>query len=131
MTTKVRVYQIKEALEKDGNTLVGMGNLAILVLEDAAILIEDDACHYIKDLPETLKLGIAKKEEGKIKIFSESYVYPTVNWLINNVEYKEVELEEWIQYFNIKDRVISNCRELRSSINDIGLSSKDYMPNLK
>lgn len=131
MTTKVRVYQIKEALEKDGNTLVGMGNLAILVLEDIAILIEDDACHYIKDLSETLKLGIAKKEDGKIKIFSESYVYPTVNWLINNVEYKEVELEEWIQYFNIKDRVISNCRELRSSINDIGLRSKDYMPNLK
>lgn len=105
-----------------------MSDLAIIVKDRTAIMIENDACHYIKDLPETFKIGLADKEEGTIKLFADYFIYPTVEFLINNVEYEEKELPEWIMYYNIKSRVISNCDELRDTLNNLGFKSKDYLP---
>lgn len=127
---KVRVYKVGEAVVKSNNgskKVVGFDEFAIIVNGNSTIIIDMDACHYFKDLPETFKIGIANKVEGKIALMADDYIYPTVEWILKNVEYKEVELSEWIMYYNIKSRIIHNCRLLAESIEDLGLNPEDYL----
>ena len=125
---KVKVYKIGEAVQSrnTGNKVVGAIEYAILVNDKTAVLIENDACHLIKDLPETIKIGVAKEEYGKIKIFPEGYLYPTVEWILENVKSYEVELPEWIIYYKIKSRIIENCNLLKQTLKDLGFDVKKY-----
>ncbi|MCK9441763.1 MAG: hypothetical protein M0Q13_10110 [Methanothrix sp.] len=130
---KVRAYKINEAVKKSNNNekeVISFCDLAIIVNNNSAIVLEKDACHYILDLPETFKIGIAKKEEGRIALFPESFIYPTVQWILDNVEYEEVLLSEWIGYFGIKTRIIENCNKLRHSIKALGLDPSEYLPKI-
>jgi hypothetical protein len=127
---KVRVYDIGKAVEKSNEgkkEVVGFDKFAIIVKDNTAVIIESDACHCIKDLPETFKIGITEKKEGTIAISPESFIYPTVEWILKNVEYEEVELPKWIMYFNIKNRIIGNCNMLRDTLEDIGLNPENYL----
>ena len=128
---KVRVYKINKAVKERNNgekQLVGTTDLAIIVNGDRAIISEFDACHCVKDLPETYKMGIAEKKPNTIPMFPDAFIYPTVQWILDNVESEEVDLAEWIIYYNIKDRIIRNCALLRKSLKEIGLDPKDYFP---
>lgn len=130
MATKVKVYKIKEVVEAKnlGKEVIGMSDLAIIVKDNTAIFIENDACHYISDFPETFKIGLAVKEPNKLKLFPESFLYPTVEYIVNNIKYEEKELPEWIMYYNIKGRIIGNCNELRDTLKDFGFNAEEYLP---
>lgn len=128
---KVRVYKINKAVEERNNgerQLVGTSDLAIIVNGGRAIISEFDACHCVKDLPETYKMGIADKKPNSVPMFPDTFIYPTVQWILDNIESEEVDLAEWIIYYNIKDRIIRNCALLRESFKEIGLDPKDYFP---
>ena len=130
MATKVKVYKIKEVVEakNPGKVVVGMSNVAIITKDNTAIMIDDDACHCISDFPETFKIGLAVKEEGKIKLFPEGFICPTVEYIVNNIDYEEKELPEWIFYYNVKSRIIDNCDGLRKTLKDFGFNAEEYLP---
>jgi hypothetical protein len=130
MATKVKVYKIRESVEAKypGKVVVGMSNIAIITKDNTAIMIEDDACHYISDFPKTFKIGLAVKEEGKIKLFPEGFICPTVEYIVNNIDYEEKELPEWIFCYNVKSRIIDNCNGLRKTLKDFGFNTEEYLP---
>lgn len=130
MATKVKVYKIREYVEakNPGKVVVEMSNIAIITKDNTAIIIEDDACHYMSDFPETFKIGLVVKEEGKTKLFPEGFIYPTVEYIINNIEYEEKELPDWIMYYGIKSRIMENCDELRDTLKDFGFNTEEYLP---
>lgn len=127
------MYKIKEAVEKVNNgktTVVGdEQELAIISLSDETfLLIEKDGCHRVKDLPETLKVGVAEKEEGSFAIMPTAYIYPTVNHIVNSgaIEFYEIELPEWISYYGIKSRIKDNCSLLKETMFGYKLDVEKY-----
>lgn len=129
---KVKVYKIGEAVERSNNgnkTLVGLSELAGIISNDGntVLFIENDACHFISDMPETIKLGLVTKKKNIIALIPDSFIYPTTEWVIKNVESYEVELPEWIHCFGIKGRIRGNCRLLADTLKSFNVEPSKYL----
>ena len=134
MIKKFKVYDLKEYIERnpiegkeytvfDFPTGIGIieGNNGIIAIDSEGI------GHKLNNLEEKFKVGINDKSRSN-EIYMMAHYVININSkeIIENCNYKEMLLTEFINRYNYNDRLRKNFDTLLKTINDIGLNSSHY-----
>lgn len=134
MIKRFKVYDLKEYIER--NSIEGKEytvfdfptGIGIIEGNNGVIAIDSEGIgHKLNNLEEKFKVGINDKSRlNEIYMMAHYVININSKEIIENCNYKEMLLTEFIDRYNYNDRLRKNFGTLLKAINDIGLNSSDY-----
>ena len=134
MVEKIKVYDLKSYIEnqemegKKYNLFNFTKGIAIINGSKGTINFDEEGVgHNLKDLKDSFKIGLTDiPEQGCLFVTPQYRASITCQEIIDNCEYKKMNLTEFIERYQYNNRMRNNFDELLKAINKIGLNSKDY-----
>ena len=99
-------------------------SLAIFQNDNAIVLVESDGCHTVNTDKERTEIEVSYRYEGKMK----SVVMSFSDDDLKELETIEEDITEFIDYFGIKDRMLSNYNLLKETLISNGFYKADDFP---
>jgi hypothetical protein len=130
--SKIKVYNIRkyiESLDFEGakRTTHFLDKLSILEGKKGVLVFMNEAVGWFKDnLQDNFTVGLIDIKEDEIFMKPQYQFNINLNDIVNNCEYEEMLITEFVEDYNRKRRIIENFDDILKAINKIGLKKGNY-----
>jgi hypothetical protein len=130
--SKIKVYNIRkyiESLDFDGakRTTHFLDELAILEGKKGVLAFMNEAVGWFYDsLQDEFTFGLTDIDENQIFFRAQYEINISLEEIVNNCEYEEMLITEFVKDYDRKRRIIENFEDILKAINKIGLKKSDY-----
>lgn len=133
MVKTIKVYDIDKLIRANvfgnGKKYKAHGyndSLAIIEGPKGIFILDSDGCGYVaQSLQDEMEIEVdEQRNDNSISIIAAGTLYPPINEIIKEAEFKEIEIKDFVRKFG--SRIENNFRIALDTLNEIGLNKDEY-----